>query len=342
MTQAENTATATVIPTGRLIKLNWDQVVPNPNNPRMLFDEEPLRDLRENIRLHGVLVPITVFSLPGAKKFGILDGARRHRCCMQLAEEGLKIELPANVVEPPDPLAGLLYMFSIHNFRESWELMPTALALKTVMRELGETDSQKLSSITGLSEPQVERCKLLLKFPKKYQELSLDPNPKTRIPSNFWIELYPLLESVKELLPDLYEKEGRDGVTEAFITKYRAKRIKSVIHFRRILEALEVTESEPEQHRRVVKRLKEYVQNVELETRQAFDEFIVDQRRVRSAIQGCEQFILDITKQRIEHAIEADKDALILALKKVQKFVSQLLVKLEGRDPPDKEEEEDN
>src|SRR5439155_6405009 len=161
-------------------------------------------ELKANIRAHGVLVPITVYHLKGQDRYSILDGERRHRCCEELQSEGLELTLPANVVDPPTKIAGLLYMFSIHNFREQWELMPTALSLQTVMKELGEEDNKKLEKLRGLSEPQIERCKKLLAFPKKFQDLSLDPDSKTSIPSNFWIEALPVLDLCGEALPDLY------------------------------------------------------------------------------------------------------------------------------------------
>src|SRR5262249_4372338 len=171
-----------VVPKGTLKYLSVEEVIPSRNNPRLLFDPEPLRLLRESIREKGVLVPITVYPLRGQDKFGILDGERRYRCCAQLRDEGIVKEIPANIVDPPSRVAGLLYMFSIHNYRQQWELMPTALSLETVINELGENDTAKLEKLTGLSEPQIERCKKLLLFPKKFQNLSLDPDPKTRIP----------------------------------------------------------------------------------------------------------------------------------------------------------------
>src|SRR5690242_5148426 len=172
----EEKATAALTPTGQLIHLTYKDLVPNISNPRVLFDAEPLNDLKENIRLHGVLVPLVVFQLPGGDKFGIVDGARRHLCCKELAEEGITIPIPCNIVTPPTKVAGLLYMFNIHNLRQPWELMPTALGLQIVMRDLGETDTKKLSNLTGLSQPQVERCKILMDVAEEFRKMSLDPN----------------------------------------------------------------------------------------------------------------------------------------------------------------------
>jgi CRISPR/Cas system CSM-associated protein Csm2 small subunit len=220
-------------------------------------------------------------------------------------------------------------MFSIHNFREQWELMPTALGLKSVMETLRETDNAVLTKLTGLSDPQIERCKKLLEFPEKYQQLSLEQNPEERIPSNFWIELYPVLELIDKELPDLKKRLGRDGITDALVDKYRANRIKSVIHFRRIIEAYEVAEARrPE----VLARVKEYVQNTNLETRQAFDEFVVDNRRTQSAVDACTSFVRELKRLKIDYAT-FDRRRVRRALEAVRTYADELIEKLKGQDP---------
>lgn len=332
-------AVAAVVPQGLLRRLRVSDVKPSVTNPRQLFDKDPLNALKDNIRQHGVLVPITVYEVKGQKKYAILDGERRYRCCQELEEEGLTITIPANVVDPPDKIASILYMFSIHNFRESWELMPTALSLKVVMEALGEQDNSRLSKLTGLSEPQVERCKVLLSFPEKYQDLSLNPDSKERIPSNFWIEAYPVLNLTEQVLPELNKEMGRDGITDNLVAKYRAKRIKSVIHFRRVLEAYELHSGKKEEQKPVVSRLKEYITDVQLETRKAFDEFVVDNRRIQNAIKSCDDFISQLERSQLDHV--TDKDELTAALSKVKNFVTTLLSKLEGSDAPSRENTEE-
>jgi ParB/RepB/Spo0J family partition protein len=325
-----------VIPSGLLIKLRPDEIVPSKNNPRHLFDREPLEDLKSNIRQHGVLVPITVFKPKGQRKYSILDGQRRHICCEELREEGIEIKIPANVVEPPTKIAALLYMFNIHNFREQWELMPTALALRTVMDELDESDNKKISKLTGLTETNIERCKRLLTFPEGFQNLSLDPDPKTRIPSNFWIEAYPVLNLCEEKFKDLSEELGRDGITDRLVEKYRAKRIKSVIHFRRIMEAYNISDDDIREA--VLQRLRDFILDIDLETRKAFDEFVVDNRRVQSAINTCEDFIRNLERLKIDYTLE--RGEIKSALERVKEYAQQLINKLEGGDPPAETDEE--
>jgi ParB/RepB/Spo0J family partition protein len=329
------TEVAQVVPSGELKRLKPEEIIPSKTNPRHLFDRPELDELKNSIRQHGVLVPITVYRPKGQKKYSILDGERRYRCCIELKTEGIDIDLPANVVVPPTKIAGLLYMFSIHNFREDWELMPTALGLRIVMEELEESDNKVLCKLTGLSERQIERCKILLEFPERFQNLSLDPDPKTRIPSNFWIEAYPVLNLCEKVLPDLAVQYKRDGLTDKLVEKYRAKKIKSVIHFRRIMEAYEVAEGDPQQREAVVKRLRDYILNIQLETRAAFDEFVVDNRRIQSALKACETYLNQLQRAKLSYAAEEiDRKLLIQALQEVKNYVEQLLQKLAGGDAP--------
>ncbi len=324
-----------VVPRGILKKLKPEEIKPSRSNPRQLFDPIPLKDLKENIRQHGVLVPITVYEVKGQKKYAILDGERRYRCCLDLKKEGLEITIPANIVEPPDKIAGILYMFSIHNFRQQWELMPTAQSLKIVIEALEENDTKRLVRFTGLSEPQVERCKVLLTYPERFQNLSLDPDPKTRIPSNFWIEAYPILNLCETVLPDLVGEIGRDGITDKFVEKYRSRKIKSVIHFRRISEAFDFNEDHKEE---VIARLREYILDINVETRKAFDEFVIDSRHAQGTIKACDDFVSRLERSKLEHVVEG-REELINALERVKKYADALLQKLEGSDAPPLESE---
>jgi hypothetical protein len=208
--------------------------------------------------------------------------------------------------------------------------MPTALSLKIVMDELETDDTDALIRLTGLSEPQIQRCKLLLAFPERYQKLSLDPNPKTRIPSNFWIELSPLLDLCKIHLATLYQNLGRYGIVDKLIEKYHAKRIKSVIHFRKIMEAFET--SKGDSRKEVIRKIRSYILNVDLETREAFDVFTKDSRRIRGAIAACNDFVKQVIRLKIDYTI--DRTELRRAFIRVRDFADKMLSKLEGTDAP--------
>jgi hypothetical protein len=235
----------------------------------------------------------------------------------------------------------MLFMFNIHNFREPWELVPTALSLKDVMTEVGESDSKKLSVLTGLSEPQIERCKLILSFPTKYQQLSLEIDPTKRIPSNFWIEAHPVLEIAGQSIPDTVKQlGGRDGVTDRLVGKYQAKKIKSVIHFRRIVEAFENTAADPAMRHGVVGQLRRFVTDVNSETRELFDNFVQEQRKLLRALDACREFRNRLEQIKLDHVV--DKDELTNELMSLRDYISALLEKLRGSDPPEELNEENS
>lgn len=334
---------------GGLVLLQPKELRPNPHNPRRLFDTSPLRELKESIRAHGVLVPITVYKLPAQDKYSIVDGERRYRCCVELEKDGVPdIKIPAHVVEPPNPVASLIYMFNIHAFREQWELMPTALSLKQLLENLGHGDGAELSKgiidelheLTGMSYPQLERCRKILTFPERFQQMSLDPDSKKRIPSNFWIELFPVLELSDLHVPDLVAVEGRDGITDRFVTKYRKKKIKSVIHLRRVSEAFELTTQAGDDISVVADRLREFILEEEMETQTAFSEFIGDRKRFQSVLVSADKFIKDLEKSKIEFSVDG-KDALIEKLTDVLTYVQNLIEKLAGDDEPEDTDEDD-
>jgi hypothetical protein len=330
-----------VVPAGELRVLTVDEIKPSTNNPRLLFDPPQLMELKQSIAEHGVLVPITVFQPKGQKQFSILDGERRYRCVVELTSEnhvgkdGKPIKIPANIVEPPSLIAGMLYMFSIHNFRADWELMPTALSLKIVMEELGVTDNTALNKLTGLSERQIERCKTLLEFPERFQKLSLDPDPKTRVPSNFWIEALPVINLAVDKVANV-KALGRDGATDKLVAKYRDNKIKSVIHFRRIMESYDLAEENPALEAKVIRRVEQFFLNPALETRAAFDEFVVEKKRVQSAVGACEGFIAQLKKFKLTHISDEDeRKNLGEALRQVRDYCNSLEQALVGSDDPE-------
>lgn len=330
-----------IVPSGQLKRLKAQDIKPSLSNPRLLFDPPQLAELKTNIAQHGVLVPLTVFQPKGQTKYSILDGERRYKCVVELnseghlGQDGEALRLPANIVEPPTMIAGLLYMFSIHNYREAWELMPTALSLRTVMEALGEHDNNKLMKLTGLSERQIERCKSLLAFPDRFQQLSLDPDPTTRIPSNFWIEALPVIDLAMDKVENV-RKLGRDPATDKLVDKYREKKIKSVIHFRRVLESYDLADDDPPLQAKVVRRIEQFFLNPKIETRAAFDEFVVEKKRAQNAIGACEAFVAQLRKFKLRYtADDEERNSLRSALRQVQEYCASLEQSLTGSDDPE-------
>lgn len=219
-----------------------EDILPNPYNPRELFDREPMSTLRASIERVGVLVPLLVYRKKGSSKVTILDGERRWRCVGELIQESPAYaarfsKIPVNVVDEPPMVQNILTMFNIHNIREPWELMPTALKLQVIMDELQETSETKLATLTGLSAANVRRCKTLLDYPEKYRSMMLHLDKDARVKADFFIELHPVLNLITKNLPR-YAGKDRDELIDAFLESYRRQDIKNVLTLRELADAL--------------------------------------------------------------------------------------------------------
>ena len=140
-------------------------------------------------------------------------------------------EVPVNQVAEPTLVQNIVTMFQIHKLREDWELMPTALKLEVLMRELNEKNDKRLAALCGLDRAVVSRCKKLLSYPKKYQDLMLAPDPDERVKADFFIELYTIInDQVVKKMPWF----SRDKFTKKMLEKYQSGLggLKSVTNFR--------------------------------------------------------------------------------------------------------------
>jgi ParB/RepB/Spo0J family partition protein len=236
--------------------IRTDQLHPNPHNPRLLFDKQPLEILKESIRKVGILVPLTVYFDSKRHRYVILDGQRRWMCAQQLA----LAEVPVNQVAEPTLVQNIVTMFQIHKLREDWELMPTALKLERLMEELDERNDKKLAELTGLDQAVVQRCKKLLDYPKKYQDMMLDPDPDKRVKADFFIELYVVRNDRFVNSFDWYQ---RDRFTQAMLQRYKSGKLKAVTEFRVVKE--HVTNARNAQKDvQISRRLREFAENADL------------------------------------------------------------------------------
>ena len=141
--------------------------------------------------------------------------------------------VPVNQVAEPNLVQNVITMFQIHQLRADWELMPTALKLELLMKELQEKSDRKLAELTRLNIAVVTRCKKLLSYPKEFQDMMLDPDPHKRVKADFFIELHPFLHDrvvAKKL------GYSRTALTKKMLNKYQSPSggIKAVTDFRRV------------------------------------------------------------------------------------------------------------
>jgi ParB family chromosome partitioning protein len=199
----------------------------NPHNPRVLFDRVPLKELQESIKRNGILVPLTVYLDPHKQRWIILDGQRRWICAQEV---GLKM-VPVNQVAAPSLVENIVTMFQIHKLRQDWELMPTALKVELLMDETKDRSESRLAALTGLDESVIIRCKKLISYDRRFQDMMLVTDPDQRIKADFFIELYPVINDrdIKE-----FEWFQKNKFIDQMLSKYLGedKTIKAVTDFR--------------------------------------------------------------------------------------------------------------
>jgi ParB family chromosome partitioning protein len=148
-------------PSGGVLTLPVDKIVPNALQPRRRFDPEKLEELAASIREHGVLQPVIV-SRSGSQ-YQLVVGERRWRASQAA---GLR-EIPALVREfaEADGLAVAL----IENIqRQDLNAMEEASAFQFLMREHGLTQ-EDVAARVGKSRSAVANAVRLLNLPALIQ-----------------------------------------------------------------------------------------------------------------------------------------------------------------------------
>lgn len=140
-----------------------DQIEPNPNQPRSLFDEDALNDLAQSIREVGIIQPITLRQVAD-NRFQIIAGERRWRASQRA---GLKT-IPA-YIRTIDDEKNLMEMALTENIqREDLNPIEVALAYQHLL-EAPDMTQEKVSERVGKSRTAVANFLRLLKLPAQVQ-----------------------------------------------------------------------------------------------------------------------------------------------------------------------------
>ena len=136
------------------------EIEPNRNQPRKVFDEEPLQQLAESIRENGLLQPLLVRPLPEGGGYQLVAGERRWRACRMA---GLT-EVPVVIREIDDQKTMELAL--IENLqRENLNPMEEAMGYHELMETYGLTQADVAKSV-GKSRSAVANTLRLLSLPE--------------------------------------------------------------------------------------------------------------------------------------------------------------------------------
>ncbi len=145
-------------------------IVPNPNQPRVHFDEESLADLAASIREIGVLQPILLRVVDGATdgQFELIAGERRWRAARRA---GLAT-VPA-IVRQTDELASVEQALVENLHRQDLTALEEAAAFQQLIEDFGLTHDQVASRV-GKSRSTVTNTIRLMQLPGSIQGLVAD------------------------------------------------------------------------------------------------------------------------------------------------------------------------
>jgi ParB family chromosome partitioning protein len=154
---APTTPNLVEVPGARFALLNPSRIVPNPQQPRTVFESEAFAELVHSVKEFGVLQPIVV--RPKGDNFELIMGERRLRASV---EAGLS-EIPAVIRDTADE--NMLRDALLENLhRANLNPLEEASAYKQMLEDFGTTQ-EELADKLGRSRPQITNTLRLLRLP---------------------------------------------------------------------------------------------------------------------------------------------------------------------------------
>jgi ParB family chromosome partitioning protein len=154
-------ASASPEPSSAGTEIPLDRIVPNPEQPRRVFDEGQLDSLAKSIRVHGVLQPVVVRR--AGDDYELVVGERRWRASR---EAGLDT-IPAVIAEVDAD--DLLEVALIENVQRH-DLNPIELAIAfKALSDTGATQ-EEIGNRVGLDRSSIANHLRLLDLPVEYQQ----------------------------------------------------------------------------------------------------------------------------------------------------------------------------
>lgn len=148
----------------RLADLNVNEVRPDPNNPRKIFDEDELIALADSIKQNGLLQPILVRKV--ANEFHIIAGERRWRATKLAGFASIKSIIQSDNRNPTDLLIAQIVENEVRANLTTGDLID---AVKSLI-ELG-LQSSEIANRLSMPRPKISKLKVLGDLPKDLEHL---------------------------------------------------------------------------------------------------------------------------------------------------------------------------
>ena len=152
---------------GESVRLSINEIEPNRDQPRKIFEEQALAELSASIKEHGVLQPLLVRPMADGS-YRLVAGERRYRAARMAGVT----EVPVTIREMTDEEESIFALIDILH-REDLNAIEEAQGIKTLIDTFGFTQEEAAQKV-GKSRTAVTNSLRLLNLPEDISNLVRD------------------------------------------------------------------------------------------------------------------------------------------------------------------------
>ncbi len=196
------------------IELN--KLVPDPYQPRQVFDPIEMDLLKKSVQTKGILVPLIVEKYENGK-YLVVDGERRFRVATELKLKNVPVE----ICDPMSPSDRMVMRFHLQDQHASWSPFDRARAISFFKNEQ-KLDNIQTGELLGLNPNTVKHWVSILLLSKRSQEIAINK----RLPFSYLEKIARLTQLYLEI-----SKDGNEKIESKLIEKLDRKELSNNQHF---------------------------------------------------------------------------------------------------------------
>jgi len=256
------------------------KIEPNPNNPRgpwVRANDDQFNYLKRSIKEFGLIVPLVVQELKGAKKkYRLVDGERRY---LALKELGIK-DTPAHVIlDEIDKDEVKNIMFHIHTNRVQWDACQQCKALEPLYEQLKDKFKEDENKIaielvkrTGTNKRTINDRLNFLRWPVNIKNMVYDDRSDL-----YWTiaEIEGgIIKPAEKNFPNYFKIVKKDEVRKLLLQKYIDGIVRAATEVRKARYIVRTPKENIEQHKYASTIFDKLVKEVEYTFEEAQEEFL--------------------------------------------------------------------
>jgi ParB family transcriptional regulator, chromosome partitioning protein len=145
---------------GGVLQVPIKRIIPNPRQPRVVFEESSLQDLANSIAAHGILQPLIVTQAENEDQYQLIAGERRLQAAGLIGKETVPV-----IIRQADEQQQLEWALIENLQRADLNPLETAEGYRQLIDDFG-LSHDSLSERVGKSRTAVTNTLRLLKLPK--------------------------------------------------------------------------------------------------------------------------------------------------------------------------------